>query len=70
MRQPVATEKAMSEDLPLPSNVSDEGVASFLQGVRRDDCPYPPGSDDRESWLEGWDKAEREDSGKSYRAPV
>jgi len=47
----------MTEEPKLPRNVSDEGSASFSRGLPREDCPYPPGSEDREEWLSGWDKA-------------
>jgi ribosome modulation factor len=47
----------MNDDPALPQNVSDEGTASFLQGLPREDCPYPPGSEDRDEWLSGWDQA-------------
>ncbi len=40
-----------------PRNVADEGAASFGHGLPREDCPYPPGSEDREGWLAGWDRA-------------
>ena len=41
----------------LPRAVADEGRISFDRGLPRDDCPYPPGSEDREEWLLGWDRA-------------
>jgi hypothetical protein len=34
----------MTDEAELPQNVSDEGTASFLQGLPREDCPYPPDS--------------------------
>jgi ribosome modulation factor len=52
----------MSENLPLPKSVFDEGVASYLHGLPREDCPYPPDADEREPWLEGWDQTARRDS--------
>jgi ribosome modulation factor len=52
----------MSEDLPPPKSVFDEGMASYLSGLPRQDCPYPPGSDEREQWLLGWDQTARRDS--------
>jgi ribosome modulation factor len=51
----------MSEELPLPKCVIEEGVASYLHGLPREDCPYPPGSDEREQWLEGWGQTARRD---------
>ena len=47
----------MTDDPGPPRNVSDEGTASFLHGLPREDCPYPPDSEDREEWLSGWDHA-------------
>ena len=47
----------MTDEPKLPRNVSDEGTASFLRGLPREDCPYPPGSEEREEWLSGWDQA-------------
>jgi ribosome modulation factor len=51
----------MTNETPLPMNVSDEGTASYLRGLPREDCPYPPGSDECEEWLSGWDKAAKKD---------
>jgi ribosome modulation factor len=59
--RPSMTEMAMSEELPLPKCVIEEGVASYLHGLPREDCPYPPGSDEREQWLEGWGQTARRD---------
>jgi len=47
----------MTDGGELPQSVSDEGTVSFLQGLPREDCPYPPGADEREGWLTGWDLA-------------
>jgi ribosome modulation factor len=47
----------MTDEPEMPRNVSDEGTASFWHGLPRDDCPYPPGSEDRAEWLSGWDQA-------------
>ncbi len=44
------------ETAPRPS-VYQEGVDSFTQGWPRDNCPYPPDSEDREDWLRGWNDA-------------
>ncbi len=52
----------MSEDLPLPKSIRAEGMASYLHELPRENCPYPPDSDEREPWLEGWDQAARRDS--------
>ena len=51
----------MSDELPLPRRISDEGAASYSHGLPREDCPYPPGSNEREPWLEGWDESARRD---------
>jgi ribosome modulation factor len=34
----------------------DEGLDAFGRGLKRSDCPYPEGSDEREEWEEGWDQ--------------
>jgi ribosome modulation factor len=47
----------MTDEAELPQSVSDEGAASFLHGLPREHCPYPPGADEREAWLAGWDQA-------------
>jgi ribosome modulation factor len=47
----------MTQEVPPPRNVADEGRDSCLRGLPREDCPYPPGTDEREAWLAGWDKA-------------
>jgi hypothetical protein len=41
----------MSEDLPLPKSIRAEGMASYLHGLPRENCPYPPDSDEREPGL-------------------
>jgi len=40
-----------------PYSVADEGADAFLRGLPRENCPYPPGADEREIWLSGWDRA-------------
>lgn len=47
----------MNDEIKLPRNVYDEGTDSFMQGLPRENCPYPPGADERERWLTGWDVA-------------
>ena len=47
----------MTDEPKQPRNMSDEGAASFLHGLPRKDCPYPPDSEAREEWLSGWDQA-------------
>jgi hypothetical protein len=32
----------MTDEPKPPRNVSDEGTASFLHSLPREDCPYPP----------------------------
>ncbi|MDE2517682.1 MAG: hypothetical protein KGL12_16765 [Rhodospirillales bacterium] len=41
----------------LPHSVEEEGADAFAQDLPRRDCPYPPGADEREAWLAGWDRA-------------
>ncbi len=38
-----------------------EGLDAFGRGVARQDCPYPPGSEEAEEWEEGWDEGNRLD---------
>lgn len=52
----------MTKEPPLPENELSEGAASYRHGSPRDACPYPPGADEREPWLKGWDQAERQDT--------
>jgi ribosome modulation factor len=40
-----------------PTGAASEGADSFMRDIPRENCPYPPGSDDREDWLRGWDQA-------------
>jgi ribosome modulation factor len=47
----------LTQETELPQTVSDEGTDSFLKGLPRENCPYPPGSGERDAWLTGWDKA-------------
>jgi ribosome modulation factor len=47
----------MTDEIELPQSVADEGTDSFLRGLPREDCPYPPGADERKAWLSGWDLA-------------
>ena len=47
----------MTDEAELSRSISDEGAVSFLRGLPREDCPYPPGADEREGWLTGWDLA-------------
>jgi ribosome modulation factor len=52
----------MNETPQLPRGVYSEGALSFLHGLPREDCPYPPGADEREGWLAGWDQSARKDA--------
>jgi ribosome modulation factor len=49
----------MTDEIELPQSVSDEGRDSFSWGLPREDCPYPPGANERDAWLAGWDLAAR-----------
>jgi ribosome modulation factor len=51
----------MNEEVQLPKGVVSEGADSYLRGLPREDCPYPPGSAEREDWIEGWNQAARRD---------
>lgn len=41
----------------LPHSVEEEGADAFEHGLPRRNCPYPPGADERDAWLSGWDRA-------------
>ncbi len=43
----------MSDEANLPRDVSDEGAHSFLRGLLRENCPYPPNWGVRRSCLAG-----------------
>ena len=47
----------MTDECERPKSVSDEGTDSYLRGLTRENCPYPPGADERAEWLTGWDLA-------------
>ncbi len=47
----------MSEKPQLPKGAWSEGKDSFNRGLPREDCPYPPGIEERDDWLRGWDAA-------------
>lgn len=34
-----------------------EGWHAFHDGLRREQCPYPPRSKEHTEWIKGWDKA-------------
>ena len=34
-----------------------EGMEAYGRGVRREECPYPEGSEERTLWLKGWEEA-------------
>ena len=42
---------------PASGDPFAEGMDAFGRGARREDCPYPDGSDQRAAWLKGWDEA-------------
>ena len=43
-----------------------EGMDAFGRGVLREACPYRDGSDERELWLSGWEKAKTLDVGPTH----
>ena len=47
----------MIDESAAPPGVYQEGSDSCDQGLPRDNCPYPPDSEDREDWLRGWNDA-------------
>jgi hypothetical protein len=57
----------MNDEPALPEDVLSEGEASYQRGLPREDCPYPPGSEERDAWLTDWDRAARRD--RSRRDP-
>jgi ribosome modulation factor len=46
----------MSGNGRLNNSTHSEGVDAYLLERLREHCPYPPGSADRDAWLEGWDQ--------------
>ena len=52
-----ATDPPGADQAGAPPSLYKEGSDSFNQGWPRDDCPYPPESEDREEWLRGWNTA-------------
>ena len=57
----------MSDQPDPPPGIYNEGVDSFNQGWPREDCPYPPDSDERSEWLRGWDDAAQ--GGDAFEVP-
>jgi ribosome modulation factor len=51
----------MKEGSQLSQGVLSEGVDSYLREWPREKCPYPPGSNERKSWLEGWNQTAHAD---------
>jgi hypothetical protein len=51
----------MNEEFQQPKGIVSEGADSYLRGLPREDCPYPPGSAEREERIEGWNQAGRPD---------
>ena len=47
----------MNDEAAERPSVYQEGFDSFDHGLPRDNCPYPPDSEDREDWLRGWNDA-------------
>ena len=47
----------MTETPQLPDGVASEGAESYRHGLPLENCPYPPGSSEREAWLAGWRRA-------------
>jgi ribosome modulation factor len=37
--------------------IFQQGVEAYGAGIARDNCPYPPGTEEREVWQDGWDEA-------------
>ncbi len=51
----------MNDEPQLPEGVFSEGGDSYRRGLPREDCPYPPGSTERDEWLNGWDQTSVDD---------
>jgi ribosome modulation factor len=47
----------MTEEPQEAAGAASEGADSWLQGLPRENCPYPPDAIEREEWLKGWDQA-------------
>lgn len=39
----------------------DEGFHSYVLGLSRTRCPYPPGTPEHGTWVMGWAQAEAQD---------
>jgi hypothetical protein len=56
----------MENDDPNPGGAAvdptAEGMRARAQGVPRDVCPYPAGSEEHHEWLEGYDGVPMHDS--------
>lgn len=46
----------MKDEPQLPKGVFSEGADSYLHGVPRENCPYPPDSIERAEWFDGWNQ--------------
>jgi len=50
----------MSDDPEIDEAIMQEGAASHVGGLPRENCPYPPDSPEREAWLKGWERSFQE----------
>ncbi|WP_348642603.1 Rmf/CrpP family protein, partial [Methylobacterium sp. WL30] len=65
---------AQTRHLNFYSDPVEEGAQARIHGRPKDACPYPHNSEERVSWLEGYDGTPRDDApdwhlGSAIRAP-
>lgn len=46
---------------PVMGGPFDEGFHSYVLGLSRTRCPYPPGTLEHRTWVTGWAQAEAQD---------
>jgi ribosome modulation factor len=56
------TAMAQTRHLNSKSDPVDEGAQARIHGRPKDACPYPHNSEERDSWMEGYDGAPRDDA--------
>ncbi len=51
----------------VPAGAVSEGALAYKKGLPVEDCPYPPGSGDRQAWLHGWNQAAAAEAEESQK---
>jgi ribosome modulation factor len=55
--------KIMVNDIQPLTAIHDDGMDARDGGHPVGACPYPPGSDERQEWLEGWHERDSREGG-------